>query len=291
MFSPANLLTASPKNLQFIGEHKNAFDIEHLYPLDLFERLVARVEPCRIECSCKIEGDKLDPARFNLAVNSNYVQSAKAFLDFFHQVETRVGVTLDYSPLHLFTQGFDYRKVNQIMAGFDARPELAGTRVKTWWAIENYPEKVETAIALAGTDSPALRRLLAMNHGLVVGFHLYLQGHSEVRLYPSVPRKQFQKVAVRSQLAKILSVPALQLLEDCESISLVLKKDGDKILHYHVLPERANLFVDNLHHDLATRAHAPYRDKWTLPTVSLSEKELLAGSLETMNLYYMNRDR
>lgn len=286
-----NLLIANPKDLQFIGEHKNAFDLEYLYPLDIFEDLVAQVEPCRIECSCKIEDDKLDPARFNLAINDSFARNAKAFLDFFHQVETRVGITLNYQPLHLFMNGFDYSKVTQIMAGIDARTDLAKARVKTWWAIHNYPEKLETAITLANTDSKALRMLLELNSSLVVGFHLYLKGDSEVRLYPSVSRQEFEKITVQAQLAKILSDPALKLLEDCGVVSLVLKEDGDKILHYHVLPEKVNLFIDNLRSSMATRAHAPYREQSISlgVTVSLSEKELLSGSLKTINLYYMNQ--
>ncbi len=286
-----NLLIARQKNLQFIGSHKNAFDLEYLYPLDLFENLVAQVEPCRIECSCKIEEDKLDPARFNLAINDSFSQKAERFLDFFHQVENRVGVTLDYSPLSLFRKGFDYSKVTQIMAGIDARTELAHARVKTWWAIHNYPEKVETAIALSKSESKALRILLEMNNSIVVGFHLYLNGKSEVRLYPCVSRNEFEKIEIQSQLSQILSTPALKLLEDSGAISLVLKEDGDKILHYHLAPEKVNLFVDNLHQDMLTRAHAPYRDKCQSLgiTVSLSEKELLNGSLKTINVYYMNQ--
>ena len=285
-----SLLTASQKNLQFIGEHKNAFDLEYLYPLDLFEDLVAQVEPCRIECSCKIENNKLDPARFNLAINDSFARKAQAFLGFFHQVETRVGVIIDYKPLHFFMKGFDYSKVTQIMAGIDARAELTEARVKTWWAIDNYPEKLETAIALSQSDSKPLRMLLEINNSLVIGFHLYLRGKSEVRLYPSVSREDFKKVSVQAQLAKILSTPALKLLEDSGAISLVLKENGDKILHYHVLPERVNSFVNNLHQDMITRAHAPYRNKSQSLgcTVSLSEKELLAGYLKTINLYYMN---
>ena len=117
-----------------------------------------------------------------------------------------------------------------------------------------------------------------------------MRGKSEVRLYPSVSREDFKKVSVQAQLAKILSTPALKLLEDSGAISLVLKEHGDKILHYHVLPERVNSFVNNLHQDMITRAHAPYRNKSQSLgcTVSLSEKELLAGYLKTINLYYMN---
>jgi LynF/TruF/PatF family peptide O-prenyltransferase len=287
-----SLLAANPKNLQFIAEHKSAFDLEYLYPLDLFEHLVAQVDACNIECSCKIQDDKLDPARFNLTICHNRRENTQAMLDFFHRVETRVGVKLDYNPLYQFLEGVDYGKITQIMAGIDARTELSKARVKTWWAIKDYPEKLETAIALSKSDSQTLRKLLNIgDRRLVVGFHLYLSGHTEVRLYPSIDREFFENIALRAKLAEILSPPAMTLLEDCLGLSLVLKEDGDKILHYHVFPNKVNSFVDNLHHYLVTRAHAPYRDKsyFIGPTVSLSERELLAGSLKTINLYYMSQ--
>ncbi len=284
-----NVLAANEKNLQFIGEHKQAFDLEYLYPLDIFERLVAKSEPCAIECSCKIESDKLDPARFNLAIrHQRYAEQAQAVLEFFRAVETRVGVKLNYDLLHQFMYGFDYSKVTQIMAGIDARVEFADARVKTWWAIKDYPEKLETAIALHG-DSPELRLLLAINYQLVVGFHLYLNGHSTIRLYPLIPREKFLRMDVQMQLAKVLSLPALRLFDYCHAVSLVLKKDGDKILHYHLLDNQVNSFIDNLHNDMATRVHAHYRDKpIRYTTVSLSERELLTGSIKTINMYYMN---
>ena len=48
------------QKLQFIRNHQQAFDVEPIYPLPLFEDFVMNVEgDCSIEASCKIELDKL----------------------------------------------------------------------------------------------------------------------------------------------------------------------------------------------------------------------------------------
>ncbi len=55
------------QTLQFIRNHQQAFDVEPVYPLRLFEDFVMEVEgDCSIEASCKIELDKLIASRFLL---------------------------------------------------------------------------------------------------------------------------------------------------------------------------------------------------------------------------------
>ncbi len=55
------------QTLQFIRNHQQAFDVEPVYPLRLFEDFVMEVEgDCSIEASCKIELDKLIASRFML---------------------------------------------------------------------------------------------------------------------------------------------------------------------------------------------------------------------------------
>ena len=47
------------QRIQFIRNHQQAFDVEPIYPLRLFENFVMSVEgDCTIEASCKIELDK-----------------------------------------------------------------------------------------------------------------------------------------------------------------------------------------------------------------------------------------
>jgi LynF/TruF/PatF family peptide O-prenyltransferase len=55
------------QRLQFIRNHQQAFDVEPIYSLRLFEDFVMEVEGnCYIEASCKIELDKLIASRFML---------------------------------------------------------------------------------------------------------------------------------------------------------------------------------------------------------------------------------
>ena len=55
------------QKLQFIRNHQQAFDVEAIYPLRLFEDFVVGVEEnCAIEASCKIELDRLIASRFVL---------------------------------------------------------------------------------------------------------------------------------------------------------------------------------------------------------------------------------
>jgi LynF/TruF/PatF family peptide O-prenyltransferase len=89
------------QKLQFIRNHQQAFDVEPIYPLPLFEDFVMSVEgDCSLEASCKIESDKLIASRFLLFFKDKAQQWQKYLyqsLTFFSQVETQVGVQIDYS--------------------------------------------------------------------------------------------------------------------------------------------------------------------------------------------------
>ena len=101
------------QRLQFIRNHQQAFDVELIYPLRLFEDFVMGVEgDCSIEASCKIELDKLIASRFMLFFKDKAQEWQKYLaqsLAFFQQVENRVVVQLDYSLLQRFLgDNFDF---------------------------------------------------------------------------------------------------------------------------------------------------------------------------------------
>ncbi len=106
------------QRIQFIRNHQQAFDVEPIYPLRLFEDedFVMEVEgDCNIEASCKIELDKLIASRFMLFFKDQSQEWQKYLtqsLAFFLQVESRVGVQLDYSLLQKFLgHNFDFSKL------------------------------------------------------------------------------------------------------------------------------------------------------------------------------------
>ena len=109
------------QRLQFIRNHQQAFDVELIYPLRLFEDFVMGVEgDCTIEASCKIELDKLIASRFLLFFKDKAQEWQKYLaqsLAFFQQVENRVGVQLDYSLLQGFLgDNFDFSKLEVLTA-------------------------------------------------------------------------------------------------------------------------------------------------------------------------------
>ncbi len=108
--------TLKEQRIQFIRNHQQAFDVEPIYPLRLFEDFVMEVEgDCNIEASCKIELDKLIASRFMLFFKDQSQEWQKYLtqsLAFFLQVESRVGVQLDYSLLQKFLgHNFDFSKL------------------------------------------------------------------------------------------------------------------------------------------------------------------------------------
>ncbi|MBC6480453.1 MAG: LynF/TruF/PatF family peptide O-prenyltransferase [Hormoscilla sp. GM7CHS1pb] len=276
------------KNIRYLEAHQQAFQIPDIYPLELFKHLVEKAGGYTIECSCKIAGDQLDPARFNLWFRDRqyFPQEINGVLEFFRAVEAMDRAKLDYSLFQKFySDPFDWSKVKKIAAGVDLRPEKANYRLKIWFIIEDYPEKLEAAISLHGEREDV--RTLIVNNKLLIGFDFFLDGHSTIKLYPEIDSKEWQQVDVQQRLRKVLSPQALQLLDACDELTVAFSKGyEDKILHLDLLD--ANNFIHKLGHEMASKVHAHYQGKQVERIhVSLSERELLAGSIENLNMYYL----
>lgn len=286
MIAHASVLIGHNQNLYYIAEHKRAFDIDYVYPLDIFESFVEKQSGWGIECSCKIEQDLLHPTRFNIfSAKVSSMKPVNRVLDFFRQVEARVGVKFDYQVIQQFLgHNFDFSKVAQIITGVDFREDFSASRLKFWFWIDNYPEKLETAISLLGEREDL--RLLYSNQQWLVGFDFYLNGSSTIELYPQISQEQLRQGEIQLKLAKVLSPPALHLLDAFSHVLIGFTQNSlDRLIYGYLLDP--SKFIDNLHHDLANRVHAYYREKPVLKTmICLSEKELLAGSIDKFNLYY-----
>lgn len=274
------------QNLRYITEHKQAFDVEYVYPLDIFERFAETAQGWGLECSCKIQKDQLYPARFNVSRNTPTVEHYMAVLQFFRQVETRVDVTLDYGLMERFVgSNFDFRKVVQILVGVDLRRDVSTSRLKFWFVMHDYPEKLALAMTLCGA-SKALRTLLVADPSGVVGFDFFLNGRSAIELYPSCNQEAWQRTDVQQRLAAVLSPPALRLLDGCWSILIGFSTaNPDKVLYYR--PHDPNPLIATLRHDIAKRVQAYYRGQPVLGTiVGLQEREVQAGFIQNISLYY-----
>jgi LynF/TruF/PatF family peptide O-prenyltransferase len=277
-------------NLRYFWEHKNAFEVENLYPLERFEDFVRTQEECLMDCSCKISGDQIHAARFTI-VYSNKQHAQKqviAAMNFFHQVKTRVGVTLDCQILEQFLGiDFDFNKIQKVFVGVDARTELGASKVTLFIWIEDYPEKIKMAIDLCGCDEREIRPLLISNN-LLVGFAFNLDGRAATEIYPTLSLEQLKQFEIQVHLRKMLSPAALQLLQSSNALQIGFSQENKgKILYYH--PLEFNNFVDNLDNEMAKRVHAYYRHQDVkCMVVCIPESELGKGLIRNLNMYYFS---
>jgi LynF/TruF/PatF family peptide O-prenyltransferase len=277
-------------NLRYINEHKRAFQAEgSIYPLELFENFVSQAEGWMLECSCKIERDKLSPIRFNVFRKQPTAEHYRAVREFFRQVAVRVGVRINCTLLDQFVRdNLDFSKIGEVGIGIDLRKELRESRLKLFFTFSDYPEKVGAAIALC--QPPKEFWELRIDNNLVVGFDFFLDGRSAIEVYTTVSKDNLRRGEVRERLAKVLSPVALQLLDSCSLLIVGFSKNKpENILYYQ--PRDPDSFISQLRNDLARRCHAYYQGQPVIRTlVGLREKELLAGFIENVNLYYqMNK--
>jgi LynF/TruF/PatF family peptide O-prenyltransferase len=287
MINSANVFSLTDKNLNYMKAHEKVFEIEALYPLEIFENFVQEQTDCTIDCACKIDNDKLYPGRFSLAFyNKQYAeQQIKAAINLFHQVEGRPGVKLNYQQLQNFLgNDFDFNKVIRNLVGVDARRNLTDSRMKLYIWMHNYPEKMATAMALCDENQDL--STLVVNNEFLVGFDFHFDGRTAIELYISFSAEELRRVEVRDRLAKVLSAPALRFIDDCKAIQIGVSRANDsKILYYHTL--NPNDFIDNLGNEMASRIHAYYRHQPVKNlVVCIPEQELKARSIQQLNMYY-----
>ena len=287
MITSNNLLLNTHKNIDYIRAHANVFDVEYYYPLELFERFVEKSRDCFVECDSKIKKNQLYPARFNLGYQQANLQQYNAILDFFHQVEARVDVKLDYHLIQQFVgSDFDFSKVFQISMGVDLRRELSASRLKFWFTIDKYLENLKTAISLSG-DSETLQLLLLNNpNNVTVGFDFYLDGRSAIEVYPTIKPEDLQHIEIQTRLAQVLSPKVWPLFDGCWALMIgISEANADKVLYYRT--RNPNNLIASLRNDTANRVHAYYQTQpFHEAIIGLQEREIIADSIANINLYY-----
>lgn len=286
------------QRLQFIRNHQQAFDVEPIYPLRLFEDFVMGVEGnCTLEASCKIELDKLIASRFLFFFKDpeqDWPSYLSQGLSFFKQVENRVGVQLDYSLLQAFLgTDFDFSHVRTFTTGIDLRREsLTESSVKIHFRIEDYIAKVQTAIILSGCEVGFLedfpKQFLA-RYIPQIGFDFYFDGRCEIELYFEVIENNFDDPNVKKYLWSKMPPIALAPLKDTAVFHLGLSKaNTNPVFYYQLKKYKGDLLNYFRINDTAMRVDGFYRNQETDygGWVGVALEELEKTRIENIRLYY-----
>ena len=298
------------KRLQFIRAHQNAFDVEPVFPLQMFEDFVLGVEGnCTIEASCKVELDKLIASRLMLFFDQTVEpsHSLTQALDFFSQVERRVDVNIDYSLLEKFIQFPDCLSTAiPISCGIDLRTNLSESSLKTHFRLDRLDRQValslnliEFALSLSSLDNYSLELLNTFNkyipkHKLIplVGFDLFLDGSTEIELYLEITEEYFKHPQVEELLQQNFSTKVLAPLAKSNLFLMGLSQANANPVLYYNLKNKQDFSVYFLTNSTAERVVSFYQQQTTLPYiwVAASEQELEKNRIESIRLYYYFND-
>lgn len=293
MTSTIQAPSLSDQRLRFIRAHRQAFGVEtSLYPLELFEDFIAQLDDgsvVALEASCKIEADRLFPARFLAFIKPPFKNSLAQTLKFYHQVENRVGVQLNYDLLQQFLgTSFDFSKVYRSTVGVDLRQNLADSSLKMHIRFEDYPEKIVQALALDRSDYSDEIRAIALQTVPQIGFDFYFDGRSEIEMYLELTEDQFQQPHMRALLEQSFPQAVLEPLEASSIFHIGLSKANSDPVLYYQLKDKDDLLNYFTVNDIAHKVHGFYQHQEVNPEmwVGVAQQELLNTRIDQIRLYY-----
>ncbi|MGL4377136.1 MAG: DUF5838 family protein [Microcoleaceae cyanobacterium] len=295
VFAPRDGQNRHIENLRYIEEHKQIFDIENSYLLNLFKEFIGEQRKDKggiIACCCNVEKDRSYPARFYHAFEFDLPNPAMKLLDledflaFSRRMEENPEVQIDRRLLQQFlATGLDPNKVHTVSFGIDVRPEPRHSRIKLYLTVKDYPEKIATAIALCGEQRDWEN--LIVNGMLMVGFDFFFNNRAAVEIYPSFSSTDLQRPAVQSYLAERLPLRAFQILKESGSLQIGISDENDSdVLYFHRFKSINNM-VDQLGNEMVKQVHSHYRNRvFQDLCLGIPEAEFSAHSIQRVKMYY-----
>jgi LynF/TruF/PatF family peptide O-prenyltransferase len=279
------------KNLACVLFHKRELGIEDSRPLESFLRLVEGSEGCTAESSCRVEARQQHAARWNLFYHGdNRAEFLGGVWGFLEEVARSTGAPLDYGLLREFLgEGFQLDRLRKVVTGIDLRKKPGASRLKVWFMLRDYAEKVEHAIALHGEDA-GVRRLI-FHDEFLVGFDFRFDGGCAVKLYPDVRPAEIKDPVVRETVRSALSGEAVDAMERCLWTHIYIARHNSGIvLQCH--PAEPDLFIDRyLDQELAGPIHGLYSGTGLLDmVVSFRLGDLGRRPIQDFAVYYMPQE-
>lgn len=182
------------RRLQFVRTHQEAFDVEPTFPLPIFEKAILEIEgSCCVESSCKVEGGRLLGGRYEVCndLGTTWPESLTHAFKLLDKIDNQLGVRINRYSFEQFAAAHSgSRKIMNNTIGIHLGSKLEDSSVMLYIHIENDEDPEElarTAIALdGGYYSDELTQVL-IRDTMVIGFELFFDGHSHVKLGPCAP--------------------------------------------------------------------------------------------------------
>ncbi|MEQ8756395.1 MAG: LynF/TruF/PatF family peptide O-prenyltransferase [Coleofasciculus sp. G1-WW12-02] len=182
------------RRLQFLRTHLDAFEVEPVFPLPIYEEVLLQMEGiCGVESTCQVVGNQLFAGCFDVSdIGTDWRLSIDRQLQFFlGKVESRVGIKFNCNLLEQFV-GI-HRGSSQILdasLGLHRYPHLKDSFVKICFHLDpktDPGELVKTAMAIDGSCYSLELTQVLLKDTFIIAFNLFFDGRSEIELYPGAP--------------------------------------------------------------------------------------------------------
>jgi len=273
--------------------HKKEFGLEDNKFLRLFEELLSE-PPCSVlECSSEISPKGIHAARLRLGYQEEDIQKGlDASYRFLNGIAACEGVRLNHKILDgIVDKRLSLSRIPQMGIGLDYREEIHDSKVKYYFLIREYPEKVNQVLSL----HPPVDTIDAyLNHEeFMFAINMDFSGRTSVEIYPLLRRQDLRDGALVEKLN--LRDPVLAFIEECSGLHISFQAGGERVLHFHprnptrfvhlIGNRRLSLFYSNV--QILKFFFGRWKIKEAVSVIiSLIEDEIMSKNIQNINLHY-----
>ncbi len=195
-----------------------------------------------LEQSIKFALGQIFHQRFDFWFDGDFTRHILSIFKLFDQLEEQYALNLDNSLLQTYVDAnFNLTKLKWLVFGADIRENLCESRLKLWFVIDDYPEKITSLKENIDFTEPLIQ--LTFNTKFLFGFDFKFDGTSKIKLYPVIYPADLVDPIKKEILEKNFCAESMFLMQHCNSIH-VTKDDGNVIVHYH--PIHLSRFLESM---------------------------------------------
>ena len=217
--------------------HKRDFKLGENKFLRLFEKLLSE-SPCSIlEFAPKITPKGIHAARFRAGyVEKDNPIGLNAIFQFLDEISKYENVYLNRRILEqIVNKRFDLLRVRRLGIGVDFRESFSDSKVKCYFTIKDYPEKLNQVLAM----HPPVDRINDYPINDMFGINIYFDGRTDIEIYPSLMPKDWRDETLMDKLR--LQDVSREFLSECNAMFVSFEGNGKHVLHLY--PHSPTRFV------------------------------------------------
>jgi LynF/TruF/PatF family peptide O-prenyltransferase len=279
--------------IQAYDFHKKEFGLGENTFLRLFEELLSRPPCSLLECSAQISPQGTHAARLRLGYEQPHIQKGFcALYDFLEKITECENICLNCDMLgQIASNNLDISKVMALGLGLDLKENIPDSKVKGYFLLREYPEKVDQVISLHPPLDGIHDYLIHDEFGF--GIALYFDGRSSVEIYPCLDHQDLNNAALMDKL-KLRDV-VCTFLEEYDLLYISFEGDGRRLLHFN--PRRPSRFVRLLNNRRLSLAYShvqtlnytlsrSYTTAFVSVGLCLREDEISTKDIQNISLHY-----